>query len=169
MPRFINRRGCLSLIGLLPLAVACAANAAETPIEITWADLIPDRNRADDNPSFGVVEHGQLVTPIPEESAANVTSEYNGKTVRVPGFIVPLDYEGTGTRQFLLVPYVGACIHVPPPPANQLIFVTADTPHELKGMFDPVYVTGQFGTAATSTELAEVGYQMSADRIEPYE
>ncbi|CAN0590062.1 unnamed protein product, partial [Ectocarpus sp. 12 AP-2014] len=65
-------------------------------------------------------------------------------------------------------PYVGACIHVPPPPPNQLVLVTTDRPYENDGLFEPVVVTGMFGTAHTSTQLAEIGYALSADRIEPY-
>ena len=86
----------------------------------------------------------------------------------MPGFIVPIDYKGTGVTAFILVPYVGACVHVPPPPANQLVFVTTSEPYESKGLFEPVNVTGMFGTASTSTQLAEIGYALSADLIEPY-
>ena len=50
-----------------------------------------------------------------------MTDKYNGKLVRIPGYLVPLEYDGTGVSAALLVPYVGACIHVPPPPANQMV------------------------------------------------
>ena len=70
---------------------------------------------------------------------------------------------------FILVSYVGACIHVPPPPRIQLAFVTTETPYEFDGLFEAVSVNGVFGTDPTSTRLAEVGYALSADRIEPYE
>jgi hypothetical protein len=85
------------------------------------------------------------------------------------GFVVPIDYSGTGVTAFLLVPYVGACVHVPPPPANQLVLVSTETPYESKGLFEPVTVTGMFGTASVATQLADVGYALSADAIEPYE
>ena len=87
----------------------------------------------------------------------------------MPGFIVPIDYEGTGVTAFILVPYAGACIHVPPPPANQLVFVTTDAPYLSKGLFEAVNVIGRFDVALTSTELAEVGYALKADSIEPYD
>ncbi len=82
---------------------------------------------------------------------------------------MPLDYSGTGLTAFMLVPYVGACIHVPPPPANQLVFVTTEKPFEQGSMFDAVTITGMFGTVSIATHLAEVGYALSADRIAPYE
>ena len=145
------------------------AGAAET-IELTWDDLVPSGSDTtmDMLRQLGVVQHGQLSTPFDQEKGAEITREYDGKRVRIPGYLVPLDFEGTGVVSFLLVPYVGACIHVPPPPPNQLVFVTTEAPYESEGLFEPVYVTGTFGTAATETELAEVGYSMSADEIEPY-
>lgn len=88
--------------------------------------------------------------------------------MRLSGFIIPLDYDGAGVTAFMLAPYVGACIHVPPPPANQLVLVTTEPPHESDGLYAAVTVTGMFGTASTSTQLAEVGYALSADRVAPY-
>ncbi len=155
---------------VLLVAMVAKPSAVENPTELTWADLIPESVRDTQSTSpTGTIQHGQLTTPVLDFSAAKVTSEYNGKTVRIPGYIVPLEFNGGAVKEFLLVPYVGACIHVPPPPANQLIFVTSEKPHELKGLFEPVYVTGMFGAAASSTQLAEVGYALSADKIEPYE
>ena len=89
--------------------------------------------------------------------------------MRIPGFIVPIDYSGTGVTAFILVPYVGACVHVPPPPANQLVFVTTPKPYENSGLFEAVNVTGIFGVSTISTQLAEVGYALSADKIEPFQ
>jgi len=88
--------------------------------------------------------------------------------VRLPGFILPIDYKGTGATAFILVPYVGACVYVPPPPANQLVFVTTEEPYESEGLFEPVNVVRMFGIASISTQLAEIGCAFSADRIEPF-
>ncbi len=57
---------------------------------------------------------------------------------------------------------------VPPPPANQLVFVTSAEPYESKGLYEAVKVTGMFGAASMSTQLAEIGYALSADRVEPF-
>lgn len=144
--------------------------AKEVPIELKWPDLIPDGpgKTMQTLRDLGVVQHGELSTPFDQPQNAEVTDAYNGKLVRIPGYLVPLDYDGEGVTSALLVPYVGACIHVPPPPANQLIFVTTSDPYVSNGLFEPVYVTGMFGAAATSTQLAEIGYALSADLIEPY-
>jgi hypothetical protein len=153
------------------LAAAAATPAAAGALELSWPDLVPERGGVayQQLRELGVVEHGEMSTPFDQQAAAAVTSEYDGRRVRLPGFVVPLDYEGTGTTAFLLVPYVGACIHVPPPPPNQIVYVTAAEPYEVDGLFEPVWVEGEFGAAAAETQLAEVGYSLKADRVEPYE
>ena len=81
-----------------------------------------------------------------------VRTGWNGKTVRLPGFIVPIDFEGSSVTFFIPVPYFGACVHVPPPPPpNQLASVTTETPYESEGLFEAVNVTGVLGTDPTST------------------
>jgi hypothetical protein len=109
--------------------------------------------------------------PLAEQQPASggVRADWNGQVVRLPGYMLPLEFDGTAVKTFILVPYVGACIHVPPPPANQLVLVTTDTPYESAGLFEAVNVTGMFGVSATYTELADIGYALSADRIEPFQ
>jgi len=164
----LDRRGFLAAAGA---AVVPWPAAAREVIELEWSDLVPDGAGLpmERLKSLRVVEHGEMSTPFDQEAAAAVTTEYDGRTVRLPGYVVPLDFSGTKVTTFILVPYVGACIHVPPPPANQLVLVETDRPFESEGLFAPVVVTGEFGTAAATTELAEIGYQMQARRIEPYE
>ena len=98
-----------------------------------------------------------------------MTTAFTGRQVKIPGFVVPLGFEDTAVDEFLLVPYVGACIHVPPPPPNQIVFVTAREPVTIRGMFEAVWVTGTLNTVATSTDLAEIGYRLVADEVAPYE
>jgi len=146
-----------------------AGPALAKPLDLDWDDLVPDGDTGKLLKDLrGVVQHGQLTTGFDQEAARAVTEEFNGQTVRLPGFVVPLDFSATGVTTFILAPFVGACIHVPPPPANQLVMVTSQKPYEVSGLYDPVEVTGTFGTTATSTELAEVGYTLQASRIRPY-
>ncbi len=113
-------------------------------------------------------EQNDTWNPIFDENATKLNTALDGVSVKLPGFIIPLDYDGTGVTAFMLVPYIGASIHVPPPPANQLVLVTTERPYESDRLFSPVTVTGMFGTASTSTQLAEIGYALSADRVMPY-
>jgi hypothetical protein len=147
------------------------ARAAADPVEIGWEDLVPDGGGVELSRlrQLGIVQHGEMSTPFEQEMSGEVTTEFDGKRVRIPGYMVPLDLTSAGVTSFLLVPYVGACIHVPAPPPNQLVFVTTDDPYESDGLFEPIWVTGTMTTSATETQFAEVGYSITADRIAPYE
>lgn len=102
--------------------------------------------------------------------AAPVIESMEGRYVRLPGFVVPLETEGDKIKEFFLVPYYGACIHVPPPPANQMVYVVLQDGKEISGsMFDAVWVTGHLSVKNTSNELGDAGYMMHASAIEPYE
>ncbi|SFR20127.1 DUF3299 domain-containing protein [Poseidonocella sedimentorum] len=164
--RLIKRRSVLA--GLAATGIAARGWAGEEVIELGWADLLPDGATALPPQLQGVVPHESSDLAAAQPVSNGVRTEWNGRIVSLPGFIVPLDYEGTALSAFILVPFVGACVHVPPPPANQLVLVTTPKPYESSGTFEPVRVTGMFGTAASSTQLAEIGYALSADRIEPY-
>lgn len=88
--------------------------------------------------------------------------------VRIPGFVVPLEGEGGALREFLLVPYFGACIHTPPPPANQVIHVILASPVQGFRTMDAVWLSGQLRIAASDTEMGAASYQMDGMRVEPY-
>lgn len=99
------------------------------------------------------------------------------KVIKLPGYVLPVDFKGTLVKTFLLVPYVGACVHVPPPPLNQIVFVQADKPFKSDELFKPVWVTGpiRVGKGNKKLELVDgsndvtFGYSLKATRIEPYE
>jgi hypothetical protein len=101
-------------------------------------------------------------------SKAPVAPELDNQKVRLPGFIVPLDADPDQIREFLLVPYFGACIHTPPPPSNQVVHVTLDKP--LKGMrsMDAVWVNGTMRIGRVETGQGTAGYKLAADTIQPY-
>lgn len=150
-------------------AVAMPAWAAK-PTEITWEDLIPPGV-----PYSEIIGEGDMDVvadtwrPVYDANGFKLNEALNGAYIRMPGFIIPLDTSGEGVRTFLLVPYVGACIHVPPPPANQLVYVTATKAWPADQLWDPVWVEGHMSTRLQSTELGETGYQLTADLMEIYE
>jgi hypothetical protein len=153
------------------ISIGGMAHASGEVIDIDWPDLAPedDGSTMERLRALGVVEHGELSTPFDQDLGGRVTHAYDGKRVRIPGFLVPLDFSGAGVTDFLLVPYVGACIHVPPPPPNQLVLVALDAPYVADGLFEAVYVTGTMATTAATTEFAEVGYTITEGEITPYE
>jgi hypothetical protein len=101
---------------------------------------------------------------------APVVHDYDGKTVKLPGFVVPLEMDAKTIREFLLVPYYGACIHTPPPPANQTVYVVTDEDHAYQGeLFDTVWVTGTITVEKLSSGLGDAGYRIDATKVEPYQ
>ncbi len=161
-----SRRRMLALLaasGLMPHALH-----AEAFVDLEWADLLPEGEAPIPPVIQELINHDGPSLSDQQPPSSGVRTDWNGQIVRLPGFIVPIEHRGTGVTAFLLVPFVGACVHVPPPPANQLVFVTTETPYDSKGLFEPVNVIGMFGTASLTTQLAQVGYALSADRIEPF-
>ncbi len=104
--------------------------------------------------------------PAAGETPAPVVAALDGKRVRIGGYVVSLDFDATKVKEFLLVPFVGACIHVPPPPANQIVYVKSADGFEVTGMFDPVWVTGTLKATTSYTGLAEAGYSLTAEKVE---
>ena len=91
-----------------------------------------------------------------------------GQTVRLPGYLVPLEETKDGLKEFLLVPYFGACIHSPPPPANQIVHVLPKTPAKGLRSMDTVWVTGMLTGTRTDSYMGMSGYRIEAIQVTPY-
>ena len=121
----------------------------------------------------GMSEFAELV----EENGTKMVAELDGKKVKMPGYVLPIEYSGTRVVEFLLVPYVGACVHTPPPPANQMVHVKLDEGFESEGLFMPVWVTGKINTVMTTQAVSfedgaadiETGYSIDAADVVPYQ
>ncbi|MSQ59311.1 MAG: DUF3299 domain-containing protein [Betaproteobacteria bacterium] len=110
------------------------------------------------------------------QRAQSVNTELDGQFVRIPGYLLPLDFAGKEITEFLLVPWVGACIHTPPPPPNQIVHVKADKPFQSTGLYAAVWVTGRLSTAGSKKSLylvdgasnVDIGYTLKASVVEAY-
>ena len=148
----------------LPRVVSAAA-----PREITWNDLIPPGV-----PYSEIIAEGELDEendywrPIFDENSTKLNPALADAYIKMPGFIIPIDISADGVTSFILVPYVGACIHVPPPPPNQLVFVSTKVPWPSERLWEAVWVTGTMQNKVQYTEVADTGYELEADRIEIY-
>jgi len=159
---------------LLASAASCAIapkmGLANTAREITWEELIPAGV-----PYAEIIGEGELDEqndfwrPLFDENATKFNPALDGAYIKMPGFILPIDLNADGVTSFVLVPYVGACIHTPPPPPNQLVFVTTQTPWPSEQLWDAVWVTGQMQNKSHTTDVAETGYALTADTMEIYE
>lgn len=146
--------------------------------ELSWDDLIPDDwdpqkffddlqlDELEDNDPRALEIMARMRT---EWDRAPVVERLSGQSVRLPGFVVPLESDGRTIREFLLVPYFGACVHVPPPPANQLIHVIAEQPIPAGMNMTPVWVDGVMQVGRIESELGNAGYQLRAVKIVEYE
>lgn len=143
---------------------------AKAPLEIGWDDLIPPGV-----PYAEIIGEGDLDevndtwAPIFDANATKLNEALDGELVRLPGFIIPLEVSSKGVTEFMLVPYVGACIHVPPPPPNQLILATTEKPWPDDQLWDPVWAVGTMRTQLQSTPLAETGYALTVQSLAVYE
>ncbi|MGD9007308.1 MAG: DUF3299 domain-containing protein [Desulfobacteraceae bacterium] len=113
-----------------------------------------------------------------KELQTAIVDDLHGRLVRMPGYLLPLEVVGAKVTEFLLVPYIGACIHVPPPPPNQIVYVKVIKKAYLhKGLYDPVWVTGKMSVKSMSRDLylvdgsadVSIGYALEAKQVEPYE
>jgi hypothetical protein len=101
-------------------------------------------------------------------SQAPVRGDLDGKPIRIAGFVVPLGGSHRAMKEFLLVPYFGACIHVPPPPANQIIHVKSAKPLSGIRSMDAVWVKGTLRAALSDTAMGTSGYRLELVSSEPY-
>jgi hypothetical protein len=148
-------------------------DAALTPEQIQTAKNLTEKLEKDG------VDVDRLLAMRAEigERGRAVVAELDGKVVRIPGYLLPLEFEGKNVTEFLLVPWVGACIHTPPPPPNQIVHVKPDQPVEMTGMFVPVWVTGPLDTGALTRRLSmidgsadiSIGYSLRASDVTAYE
>ena len=172
---------CVTVFQLL----LAASVFAQTPgyQKITWDDLLNEewyQQMKKDMASYGRMsflkdgseEAEKLMASMRKKlDEAPISTKYVNQKIRMPGFVVPLDAVRNGQREFLLVPYFGACIHTPPPPANQIVLVT---PHPQLNLsktlesMDVIWVEGELKEARTKTASGVSGYSLEAIQVYPY-
>jgi hypothetical protein len=156
-------------------------------IELEWTDLLPDADLqkmealpevsheggegagAAINKNFNTSNDPAMKAWADVMSSANVRGELNGRKVKIPGFIVPIEYDAEqNITAFFLVPYFGACIHVPPPPPNQIVYVSGSKNLKADLIYNPFWIEGTLTTATMSHDLANSAYTLTVDKITEY-
>jgi len=150
-----------------------AAKRAPNAIrEIDWDELIPPDARSKFLAGPPPAAHdylGEGGMAAQQVMDFNVNKELNGQSLKIPGFIVPLDVGKDGlVSEFFLVPYFGACIHVPPPPPNQIVYVKMTKGIALDSIYEAYWITGRMKTANKTTRLGAAAYQLDATKVEIY-
>ena len=153
---------------LTGLILSGVAQTEPKPLNLTWPKLVPEGSGGPDYTRVSPVL--QIIKGLVSNEAKmpSVVASLDGRRVRLSGYVVPLKHRGTRVSEFLLVPYVGACIHVPPPPQNQIVYVTTKIPIKVKNLFAAVTVTGIMRTLSSANELAETGYRINDGDVRPY-
>jgi len=168
------------LLVLLPLVGGAAPPFDATVRTLYWEDLRPagwvpaeiDYSMFFSEPETWSESDDQLEDPKSlQEIDAPVMSALHGVKARIPGYLVPVSMNVTRVREVLLVPYFGACIHLPPPPSNQVVLVELPSPMSLDDLWEmgPVWMTGVLHVSSRSTDMAHAGYAMRAELVEIYQ
>lgn len=126
----------------------------------------------------GLLARREEISELRKKRALAVVTELDGTAIKMPGFVLPLEYSERKVTEFLLVPWVGACIHTPPPPPNQIVHVILDEENAFKsnGMYEPVWVAGEMLAKTSSHNLYlkdgygdfDIAYRLKASLVEPY-
>lgn len=150
---------CLLILPALALADAR---------EIEWAELMPEEESQAWIENQTAIDHSGAGPNQVFQSSVTV-GEMDGLNVRIAGFVVPVETTADGKlTEFFLVPYFGACIHVPPPPANQIIYGRLDDPIEMVNIWDAFWMEGRLNIEDISNETADAAYTMQVDRLVVY-
>ena len=157
-----------------PTALATPAGAART---IAWDALVPagwDPFKDFKDLNFQTLDDGDpRATAMLKKMRdvwdnAPVNTALVGQVVRIPGFEVPLEDTKDGLKEFLLVPYFGACVHSPPPPANQIVHVLPKSPAKGLRSMDAVWISGTLTTGRTDSYMGAASYRIEAISVAPY-
>ena len=154
-----------TLIMSLVFAPSLWANTKNL-LELEWLDLVPESEKIASQLMADELEYGD--SDMQSELGA-IRPELNGKQVRIPGFVIPLEGDADQVTEFLLVPYYGSCIHTPPPPPNQIIHVTFPQGAPDQDLWDVVYLEGKLMTQQNLVGMVETGYHIIGSSVSPYQ
>ena len=168
---------------------AVSAEESSTFTTVEWVDLIPPEvlEILLNPPSYiADIEDGsaedqitsQMKNTLAEKeedayrralASTDVNPAMDGQKIRIPGFVVPLEFDEDQTiSQFFLVPYFGACLHMPPPPPNQIILVNAPEGVQMSALYEPFWLEGEVSTTVTENDMAKSAYAMQLHKLSPY-
>lgn len=166
-------------------------NSADSPVTyktVEWTDLMPDSDLETwlNPPDYmnevpeGSIEDkptSMLKSTITEPAdsyqqaliSTKVRAELDGSTIRVAGYLVPLDFnEKQRATSFFAVPFFGACLHLPPPPPNQIILVHSDKGVHIDDLHTPYWISGELHTGVMENDMATSAYSMTLQSHELY-
>jgi hypothetical protein len=156
------------LIALALVCLALVVRAAPEVRELDWLEMMP-KDEVDALMNAPVIDHSGMFR-MEQTGSFRTVPELDGQNVRLPGYIVPLDTDAKGQlKEFFLVPYFGACIHVPPPPPNQIVLVRLAEPIPMTDIWDAFWIEGTMKIETQHNEMAASAYTIEARSVTLYE
>ncbi len=124
----------------------------------------------------GLLSQRDQISELRRKAYESINPTLNGVKAKMPGYLLPLEYSGKEVTELLLVPWVGACSHTPPPPKNQIVYIKIKEGYQVRSRFEAVWVEGTMITENRTQELYLVdgksdihtGYSIDALKIESY-
>ncbi|MBO1255012.1 DUF3299 domain-containing protein [Alteromonas sp. 5E99-2] len=183
------RRLSILFFGIIPLLVIAAPSPTAYK-EIEWTELMPaddliallnppeqilgieDGSQQDSFSSFALRQSDDEGTRRFKQAltSTNVVPEFDKKAIRLPGFVVPLGFnESQKVTEFFIVPYFGACLHLPPPPPNQIVYATSDLGIDVDDLYQPFWFEGTIIIETVTNEMGLSAYKMALDNVEEFE
>ncbi|MBL0074851.1 MAG: DUF3299 domain-containing protein [Rhodocyclaceae bacterium] len=167
----------ISICAAIVVLITPTTQAAEPYKNTTWESLVP--KDWDPAKEFKSLNLGAMQDSDPramdalskmKDTWGNAPTErsMDGARIKISGFAIPLEMKGDKVTEFLLVPYFGACIHTPPPPANQIVHVISKKPIDAMRTMDAVTVSGTMGLNRAESPWGTSGYRLAVDKVEPY-
>ena len=147
-----------------------AAAVSNKTLELEWDELVPEDGRGKFAAAAPMHDYlGEAGPAAQQPMDFSVNKTLDGQNIKLPGFIVPLDIGKDGlVSEFFLVPYFGACIHVPPPPPNQIVYVRMTQGIALDSIYEAYWITGKMTVQNKQTRLGAAAYTVAADKVEIY-
>jgi len=167
------------------------AGVTASPKKITWDDLVPTDTEAvavdysqvqntvdlatlddfdgDQQSLDDYLEYMDEVKATQAGGGDTIAKNLDQQNVKIAGYITPIEFDGERVTEFFLVPYLGACAHVPPPPANQIIYVENVEGLSADNLYDPIYLVGKLDAKPIATMVANIGYTVKNAQVLPFD
>jgi hypothetical protein len=141
---------------------------SEGYVELDWLKMMPPADlEALKNPP--AIRHvGNL--RMKQFGTYNTVAEVANRRIKLPGYVVPIESDDQGRMtEFFFVPFFGACIHVPPPPPNQIVYARLARAIKTPEIWDPYWLRGELRIETKKNKLAGSAYSMADASLVPYD
>ena len=167
-----TRRTIVALFACAMLAACHGEPSAQPQREyaaLQWEQLIPpealEEHRLAAAFAMRNIDHTSEQRAAQFGSFKTITA-LDGRAVSLRGYVVPLETDDAGRlTDFFFVPTRGACIHVPPPPPDQTVYVHLGEPIGSEEADSRHWLQGILRTSTHDADVASAAYSMQDARL----